>query len=132
MSMSNTVTTSNFLLSIIAAYEHVSCFYLRSGPVQLLKMQIRTMTTPPTVSSCTWTWGTKCVCSWMGAKFMGETPTNTAHSPASSSTQTDSILSFIFSLSVMQQMVSSLLHLTCHASIMSFVISMLSSTQNVE
>lgn len=90
---------------------HISCSSPRSGPVLSLKMQIRTMTTPPTVSSCTWTWGMKCVYSWMGAKFTEETPTNTAPSPASSSTQTDSILTFLFSLSLIKR-VSSPLHLT--------------------
>ena len=100
-------------LSIFAAHKHLSCLCLRWGPVRSLRMPIRTTTTPPTVSSCTWTWGTKCVCSWTGAKFTGETPTNTAPSLASSSTPTDSILMFIYSLFCNQaNSLLSILHLT--------------------
>ncbi len=101
----NFLLFSLFICSLSASF--FFCLSLRWGPAQLLKTQIRTMTTPPTASSCTWMWGTKCVYSWTGAKFTAETPTNTAPSLASSSTLTDSIFTFIYSLSVIKQKVPS-------------------------
>lgn len=70
------------------------CLPLRFEPVQSLRMQIRTTTMPPTVSSCTWMWVTRCVCSWTGAKSTGATPINTAPSLASSSTPIERTLTF--------------------------------------
>lgn len=115
--LQNTLVTSNvcfprsfpYLMVFFQFWPPVNSLlvlFRRWGPVQLLKTQIRTTTMPPTVLSCTWTWGMKCACSWMGAKFTGETPTNTALSPASSSTLTDNVLTD-YSPSVIKQKVSS-------------------------
>lgn len=61
----------------------------RYEQVLSLRMLIRITIMPPTVWSCIWTWGMRCVCSWTEERSTEETRTSTAPSLDSSSTLTE-------------------------------------------